>query len=56
MEITRQSYHSAKIVGDNTDHRLDTNGTLMTLIKRIFADRIIFYHNYLRHLRSIISF
>jgi hypothetical protein len=28
--------------------------TLMTRIVMIFSDTIIFYHNHLRHLRSII--
>jgi hypothetical protein len=35
---------------------MNTNRTLMTLIRQIIADKIIIYHNHLRHLRSIISF
>ncbi len=32
------------------------NRTQMTQIVKIFTDKIVLYHNYQRHLRSIIDF
>ena len=42
--------------GTSNNSRMNSNRTLMTLIGQIIADKIIIYHNHLRHLRSIISF
>ena len=44
------------LMGTSNNSRMNTNRTLMTLIGQIIADKIIIYHNHLRHLRSIISF